>query len=135
MAEESTGALVINTYTGSGAIPVPLSTVRVRGADENNRFIEYSVLTDEDGVSPTISLPTPDVSYSLTPNPKEAPYSNYDIEVIKDGYYTKRIYTVPIFSGITSILPVAMLPYVPYKDGGKYPSGNVNARVEEKEFG
>ena len=134
MAEQSYGRLVINTYTGSGAIPIPGATVRIRGSGEDNRFIEHSVLTDEDGISPTINLPTPDVSYSLTQNPSQAPYSNYDIEVIKDGYYTKRILTVPIFSGITSILPVTMLPFVPYSEGGKYPSGNVNATIDEKEI-
>ena len=133
MAEQSYGKLVINTYAGSGAIPIAGSTVRIRGADENNRFTEYSVLTDEDGVSPTVTLPTQNISYSLTQNPKEAPYSNYDIEIIKDGYYTKMIFSVPIFSGVTSILPVTMLPFIPYSEGGKFPSGNVNAQIYEKE--
>lgn len=135
MAEQSYGRLIINTYAGSGAIPIPNSTVRIRGVDENNRFIEYSVLTDEDGTSPTINLPTQDISYSLTQNPAEAPYSNYDVEVIKDGYYTKKIYSVPIFSGVTSILPVTMLPFIPYSEGGKLPSGNVDARIYETEPG
>ena len=134
MAEQSYGKLVINTYAGSGAIPIAGSTVRIRGADENNRFTEYSVLTDEDGVSPTVTLPTQNISYSLTQNPKEAPYSNYDIEIIKDGYYTKMIFSVPIFSGVTSILPVTMLPFIPYSEGGKFPSGNVNAQIYEKEY-
>ena len=134
MADQSYGRLVINTYTGSGAIPVPSATVRIRGSDESNRFIEYSVLTDEDGISPTVNLPAPDISYSLTQNPSESPFSSYDIEIMKDGYYTKRIFTIPIFSGVTSILPVSMLPFVPYSDGGKFPNGNVNATISEKEF-
>lgn len=134
MAEQSYGGLVINAYTGSGAIPVPNATVRIRGSEESNRFIEYSVLTDEDGISPTINLPAPNVSYSLTQNPAESPFSNYDIEIIKDGYYTKRIFTIPIFSGVTSILPVTMLPFIPYSEGGKIPSGNINAVINEKEF-
>ena len=92
MADQSYGRLVINTYTGSGAIPVPSATVRIRGSDESNRFIEYSVLTDEDGISPTVNLPAPDISYSLTQNPSESPFSSYDIEIMKDGYYTKKIF-------------------------------------------
>ena len=134
MAEQSYGKLIINTYAASGAIPVPNSTVRIRGSDENNRFIEYSVLTDENGITPAVNLPTPDVSYSLTQNPGESPFSNYDVEVIKEGYYTKKLYTIPIFSGITSILPVTMLPFIPYSEGGQYPRGNVDAQIQEKEL-
>lgn len=133
MTNKSNGTLVINTYAGSGAIPISTATVRIRGADEDNRFIEYSVLTDEDGISPAVNLPAPDASYSLTQHPSEAPYSNYDVEVIKDGYYTKKIYTVPIFSGITSILPVAMIPFIPYSEGGKTPVESVDATISVKE--
>ena len=134
MGEQTYGRLVINTYTASGAIPVPQSTVRIRGADEDNRFIEYSLLTDENGATPTVNLPAPNASYSLTQNPTHSPFSSYDVEIIKDGYYTKRILKVPIFSGVTAILPIAMLPFIPYSDGGKMPNGNVNAEINEKEL-
>ena len=121
----SSGTLRVRTYTAGGALPVADAVVRVIGASEDVRLVSYSSLTDRDGLSDLFTLPTPDVRYSMSPNPAEQPYSLYDIEVTADGYFTKRINGVSLFSGINSIQLVNMTP----GSGSiveEYPRGSVN---------
>lgn len=121
----SSGTLRVRTYTAGGALPVADAVVRVIGASEDVRLVSYSSLTDRDGLSDLFTLPTPDVVYSMSPNPAEQPYSLYDIEVTADGYFTKRINGVSLFSGINSIQLVNMTP----GSGSiveEYPRGSVN---------
>ena len=121
----SSGTLRVRTYTAGGALPVADAVVRVIGASEDVRLVSYSSLTDRDGLSELFTLPTPDVGYSMSPNPAEQPYSLYDIEVTADGYFTKRINGVSLFSGINSIQLVNMTP----GSGNiveEYPRGSVN---------
>ena len=121
----SSGTLRVRTYTAGGALPVADAVVRVIGASEDVRLVSYSSLTDRDGLSDLFTLPTPDVKYSMSPNPAEQPYSLYDIEVTADGYFTKRINGVSLFSGINSIQLVNMTP----GSGSiveEYPRGSVN---------
>ena len=92
------------------AFPVENALVRIRGAAEENRFIEYSRVTDEDGVTEKVYLPTPKLSDSLTPTSPELPYAVYDVQVSKDGYYTSNFYGVTVFPGIYAVLPVNMIP-------------------------
>ena len=103
------GALSIKA-TGANAFPVENALVRIRGASEENRFIEYSRVTDEDGATQKVYLPAPRLADSLAPSPPEAPYAIYDVQVSKEGYYTSNFYGVSVFPGIYAILPVNMIP-------------------------
>ena len=105
------GSLSVRLYTASGALPVADALVRISGADEDNRFVFYSLVTDNDGTTPILELPAPSKEYSMTPDPEYAPYSTYDVEVLADGYATKHIRGIPVFSGVHSLLPVSMLPH------------------------
>lgn len=132
MKYDSTGFLQIDATAAGGALPIPNLNVRISGADEDNRTVIYSIITDSSGKSETVSLPAPQRSYSLTPDPDEQAYSNYIIEAYGDGFYAKTIYNVAIFSGIKSILPLEMVP-----DGGLVknitpPDNNVSI-IEENE--
>ena len=127
---KSNGTLRVRTYTAGGALPVEGAVVRVTGASEDNRLIAYSTITDRDGLGELFTLPAPEVNYSLAPNPKELPYSLYDLEVSKDGYYTKKIRGMTVFSGINSIQLVNMIP----GSGNMiedYPRGNINYIIPE----
>ena len=127
---QSSGTLRIRTYTAGGALPVSGAVVRIRGAQEDNKLVNYSVVTDRDGLTPKITLPAPAVNYSLAPAPAEQPYSVYDVEITSPGYLSKRIYGLTVFSGIDSLQLVNMIP-------GKgdsfdnYPIGNVNSVIPE----
>ena len=125
----SYGQLEIRATKANGALPVKDAIVRIKGAEEENRFIIYSVLTDIDGNTASISLPTPSASISKDAGGEDIGYSIYDIEISKDGYYPKVIRSVPIFPGIKSIQPINMIPLSeedPMKD---YPKGNLNTNV------
>ena len=131
MQLNETGTLIIQTLSAGGAVPIKDSLVIIRGGEEENRFVEISRLTDEDGLTERVTLPAPSRSLSLEPNAPEKSYSSYDVSISKDGFYDKEIKNIAIFSGIDAILPVTMLPFVPYAEGGLYPTGNVNAVSEE----
>jgi hypothetical protein len=104
------GTLRIRATSASGAIPIMGAIVRIMGGEESNIQIVKSLVTDNDGITPKVKLPTPKRSYSLTPEDEESPFALYDVEVTADGYYAKRIIGVAIFSGINAILPVNMIP-------------------------
>ncbi len=127
---ESSGTLRVRTYTGGGALPVEGAVVRVMGVSEDTRLVAYSSLTDQDGQSDIFTLPTPEVGYSLSPNPAELPYSLYDIEVSAAGYFTKRIKGVSLFSGINSIQLVNMTPGTGIIIE-EYPRGSINYIIPE----
>ena len=120
----SEGKLRIRAYTAGGALPVENALVKIRGADEDNRLVAYTLVTDFDGLTPEVTLPAPSLEYSLSPDPSEAPYSVYDVEISAPGYYTKRISGLTVFPGVNSIQLVNMIPYSGegYED---YPRGNI----------
>ena len=126
----SSGSLRVRAYAAQGALPVKNAVVRITGAGEDNRLVAFSSITDVDGLSDKFILPAPDVNYSLSPGPKELPYSLYDLEVSADGYYTKRIKGLTVFSGINSIQLVNMIP-----GSGNlvedYPRGSINYIIPE----
>ncbi|MBQ8371950.1 MAG: hypothetical protein IJX38_03315 [Clostridia bacterium] len=133
MEENSSGALMVRVYIADEAVPIEGAVVRISGAEESNAEVQHSLLTDSDGVTPTVSLPTPPKSGSLAPNSPTAAYAIYDVIVGADGFYTKRIRSVAVFSGVLAVLPVNMIPFVSYADGGSYPRGSINATVRENE--
>ncbi len=113
MIYDSTGFLQINAFSAEGAIPTQKINIRVYGNEEGNGGIDYSVLTDRDGKSITLSLPAPSKEYSLEPNSPESAFSTYNVEAFGEGFYPKKLFDVAIFSGVKSILPLEMIP-----DGG-----------------
>ena len=132
--EMSFGTLKIRAYIAEGAYPLEGVVCTITGSDEWNRDVSVVAVTDSDGVTESIPLPAPDRAYSQSAASKEPSYSSYDIIVTKENYYTKRINQVAIFSGVEAILPVNMIPFVEYKDGGTYPRGNINSTVYENEM-
>ena len=126
----SEGKIRIRAYTAGGALPIEGATVRITGAEEDNRFVTYSVLTDRDGLTPSITLPTPEASYSLSPSKPEKPYALYDVEITAPGYYSKRINGLSVFSGIESIQLLNMIPNSG-TDIEDYPRNNINAIIPE----
>lgn len=132
MVLNSYGSLRIRTYTAGGALPVSSALVRIQGAEEGNRFVMHTLLTDRDGLTEKVILPAPAVQYSLSPSPAESPYSVYDVEISADGYYTKRIEGLTVFAGIDSVQLVNMIPSsgAPIES---FPRGNVNATIPNNE--
>ena len=128
----SEGKIRIRAYTAGGALPIEGATVRIMGAEENNRLVSYSLITDRDGLTESVSLPAPDVNFSLSPSPNEKPYALYDIEITAPGYYSKKINGLSVFSGIESVQLINMIPEGsrPIED---FPRNNINADIPENE--
>lgn len=134
MPYNDTGTITVKAYTAGGALPVAKTVVRISGADDENKFVEYSLLTDADGITPKITLPAPNKSESLSPGAKEFPYALYDIQVTADGYYQKRINNVALFSGIDTFQPVNMIPISVYESGVDFPQDTLNSTVYENPY-
>ena len=103
MAENQVlGYLIVKVSTASGAIPVENVTVVIQGNDTDNQGIFLSNVTNRDGLTEKFTLPAPDGKLSNAPNPTSRPYSTYNIDIYKEGYYPQHYNNVPIFAGITA---------------------------------
>lgn len=133
MPFDKIGTLRVNTYTAGGALPVPGTVVRIIGSTEENRLIEYSIITDIDGVTEIISLPAPSRELSQSPGAPEQSYALYNIEISAPGYYTKKIFNVAVFEGTETLQPVNMIPLPVHENNVTYPRNNLNTFVQENE--
>ena len=124
------GTLSVRAFTAGGSLPVSGAAVRIFGAEDENRDVAYLLLTDEDGVTEHIVLPTPPRDLSSDPDSPATPFSIYNIEVEKDGYFTKKIYNVPVFEGVNSEQPIAMIPI-----SDNLPLGNLSADIDLTDIG
>ena len=133
MPQDKTGYLTVRVFTAGGALPVKGAMVRIRGADELNRAVEHSRITDVDGIVEKIPLPTPSATLSQAPHPAELPYSLYNVEVVNNGFYLKRLYNVAIFENTETLLPVNLIPRDISENGANYPRGSINSIIHENE--
>lgn len=103
------GFLKISVTTAGTAIPLSGALVTIFCKENGQTILLHTAQTDSSGQTLPFSLAAPPKSYAESPgNPK--PYELYYVEIIKDGYVPTEKYSVPIFSGIQSILPVELIP-------------------------
>ena len=112
------GFLQVFAYTG-GVVPVEDAAVRISANSEEKggsgeTGVIYTLLTDRDGLTKTVGLPAPPKETAMNPDSEVRPFSTYNIEVKKDGFYPVNNVGVPIFDGITSRQPVEMIPESEY---------------------
>lgn len=119
--QTKSGYLIVRASTASGAIPVEGVTVIVQGRDEENSNVFLSLITDRDGLTQKITLPTVSRDESLTPSANIKPYYLYNIEVYKDGYYPQHYSGVAIFEGITAVQNARIIPLSEFEPS--YPHG------------
>ncbi len=100
------GTLVVQVSLAKGAIPVEGAKVIVSLEDK----VLGDFLTNKSGKTPVLTLPAPGKELSQTPNGIIRPYSIYNIRISYPGYYAEEAINVPIFDGINSIQPVALVP-------------------------
>lgn len=105
-----TGFLKVQTVTSRAEIPVAGATVTVSTVRPGRGRELLSVQrTDESGMTDMISIPTPDLDNSLTPDQPQgwtdvqvaASQPNYDGIVIRD---------VQIFPGVTTLQELILVP-------------------------
>ncbi len=103
------GYLIVRVSVSNAAAPVAGATVLVSFDDTNGEKLIKSSVTDVNGETPKIALPTVAESESLEPGVKN-PYASYSIRVSADKYFTIDSVNVPIFDKQTAIQPVEMVP-------------------------
>lgn len=119
------GYLQVEVTTASRAVPVRDATVTVTENTNGMSALIAMMVTDENGQTPIIPLSAPARSFSEAPDPSERPYSEYNIGVYKQGFYTIPQLTVPIFDGIKSIQPISMIPLSEFElEGAVVPNEN-----------
>ena len=111
------GFLKINVTTAGGALPVESAKVTVRSAENGNETVAV-IYSDRAGVCERIRLPAPDKDNAMRPG-GELPYTFYSVEAQKTGFFTVSGLSVPIYSEVTAIQPVTLVPIT--EDSGGNP--------------
>ena len=106
------GYLTVRVSTAGGAIPLEGAAVNIRGGNVEDSAIIYALVTNSDGLTPTVSLPTPPRSASETPQNTTPAYAVYNVDVYAKDYIPAFFNNVPIFSGINSVQPAVLVPEV-----------------------
>lgn len=107
MAENSYGYVRITVRTAGGAVPVQRAIVTVK--DENETLLAV-FFTDANGNTPTLKVGAPPRENTETPEAGGAAFSVYNIDTDKAGYLSVRNVGVPVYSGVTSVQPVELIP-------------------------
>ena len=131
---QNNGYLIVNVVTARGAIPVAGAKVTVYDNTSDANPPVAVIYTDSAGKSEKLELPAPSRSLSEQPG-NVKPYATYLIEVDKEGYYPVTKNDVPIFTGVTSIQPVDLMPLAEYDSDSVYPRyGLVTDEFENPEL-
>ena len=109
LANDDFGYLRINVTTAGGALPVAGAMITVKSTDEGGGGVIAVMYTDRAGVSERIRLPAPKKSNAFEPG-GEAPYTFYNIDTDKEGYYSTYNIFVPIYAEVTAIQPINLIP-------------------------
>ena len=77
---------------------------------------DIASVTNDNGETEIVKLPAPPKKLSESPNADKnlKPYAQYKISAYLNGYYQIVNSTVPIFSGVTSIQRINMIPLPSY---------------------
>jgi hypothetical protein len=66
--------------------------------------------TDESGYTETVPLPVPEFDPDNYPDPTLRPYRDYRLSAFAEGYYIIKDVPVPIYAGVKSLQPIALVP-------------------------
>lgn len=108
--ESGVGYITAEVTTGGGAFPIENAVVLITKKQNGKNYLLKMLVTDESGSTAAVALPAPNASFSETPEPSEKPYADYYLSVYADGYYAQSDREVPVFSGVKSIQPLALIP-------------------------
>ena len=108
---DGTAELRVLVTTALGALPLENAIVSVSTVpdDTGMRTLLYSVTTDSGGMTPSMILTTPPRSNSLSPG-SGPPFAVYTVEISAEGYTTLTALHIAMFSGVPTMLPVALTP-------------------------
>ena len=89
-------------------IPIQNATVSISFTGEPDSTVE-TLTTDASGQTNTVTLKTPPLQYSLTPN-SPMPYSEYTLSVTAPGYEPVIVSGVEVLPDVTAVQNIEMTP-------------------------
>lgn len=103
------GTLQVNVFSQNNFNPISNATVTIQNTlPQEGRFSEQ-LNTDSSGQTETISLSTPPLEYSLTPE-SSMPYGEYNITVSAPGYETTILTGAQILPDVKAIQDIRLIP-------------------------
>ena len=105
----SEGELRISVISDVGMIPIENATVTISYTGDPQQPL-MTLTTNENGQTPPVKLPAPDLEYSLEPEQLVQPYSEYNIEVTAPGYESVLVSGTEVLPDVTAIQPIRMTP-------------------------
>ena len=105
----SEGRLQISVVSSIGLIPIPNANVTISDSG-NPQQVLMTLTTNENGQTPSIILPAPNVEYSLEPEQLIQPYSEYNIQVTAEGYSPVLVSGTEILAGEDALQLIRMIP-------------------------
>ena len=124
------GQLQIRVSTENQVFPIEGAVVTVTHSHNADTLLDRVLITDQNGLTPIIDLPTKDRTLSLSPD-NPTPYTTYNVRVTTDGYFTKDFLNLPIYGGVTAVQSVSMIP-LPEGGGDDIPLVIVNNEANEE---
>lgn len=107
------GKLGVRVFASRAQLPVEGATVVITQKTNNGKYRVLSLQeTDRNGSIRPITVPTPDVEESTSPNRGGAPFARCDIWVEHEGYEVMLVEDVQIFPGELSLQQVELAPLV-----------------------
>lgn len=106
----SYGKLEFFLYVGEESLPVSDAEIIIINTDTQELVNNKVLKVDKDGKTKPLSLYTYDKYLSEEPDVSIKPYKTYDAIIVSNNYQSKYIKGIPIFSGITSVQKVQMVP-------------------------
>ena len=117
---ESIGFLIVEARTANGALPVEGAQVYVYPLSEDGKNdAVYSLRTNSSGRTERVALEAKGKALSLSPG-NASPFMSYNVSLRAPGFYSSDKSNVPIFEGVTSILPFNLVPLSEYADPESY---------------
>lgn len=109
-----TGFLRVEVTSADRAYPAENALVIITEIKNGRESILYILETDKNGAAPIAELSAPVFSGSEISDKK--PFSYYNVMVYAKGFYEVQNKNIAIFNGITSILPVNLIPVPAYTE-------------------
>ncbi len=108
---EEVGYLIVGVTSARENFPVEGARVRIYSQGSGGELVLlYTLVTDSSGKTPSVELSAPPKYASQSPDTGIIPYSLYTIDTDYEGYYSVQNINAPIYSGVTSIQNVSLIP-------------------------
>lgn len=108
------GYLTFKTRTAQSALPVENVRITVSGSEAGNTEPIVTVISDRNGNTERIALPTPPRMESMSPGFNGEPFSRYNVRAEAEGFYPSEFFGAPVFEGVTSVQTINLIPLAEY---------------------